>query len=495
MKRILPFLLVIMSQLPVFSQTFSITTGNSDSKWLSAGDFTLADEDAFYSSGHIEGSSSSFVLTKYSSSTMDQVYQQKIKVPEVNGKECEVKKLILVDGSLILFTTQLDKSDGLHKLYANKFNEDGTLSSESKLIASIKPANKKLEGFFKVVTAENKKNIIVLSEMASTETENIKHNWRILDKDLDLILENSLELPYYGIDEPTVPEMNYMHDKVYFIAWRLKHILDKKERDKTTSERKLYCFDLKSSKLTEVALNTESYSLFDVCIKFNSNGQVILTGLYSTEPGSFFYNTNSFYRKEAGAFCEVYNDNLEKLIYKEQIPNDWDGYLFYLNDVFIQNDGTVMLVSEKKDISVGYGGSKPSVHLSGNVLVYAFNPTTRQNWLKVITKRQEDSGMNNFFSTLTLSDGSDLAFVINDNRKNHLGAGLKFENFGLIDKNVQTKVLIADTEGEIKEDSSVTEFSGNYLIYCMINIRISASEMIVSVKTEEGARLAKITLN
>lgn len=493
MKIVFPFIAIIALQFSVFSQKISIVASKTKSPSYGMGALTHADEEVFYVSGHIEESSASFIVTKYSCSTMNQVYAQKIKVPEVNGKECDVKKVLLVDGNLILFTTQVDKSDGLHKLYANKFNEDGTLNTESKLMASIKPVNKKLRGFFKVGLAENKKNIIILAELASTETENIKYSWRILDKNLNLILENSLELPYYGIEEYTVPDMDYKNDKVYFIAWRLKHILDKKEREKTSSEKKLYCYNLKNSKLTEVTLNTTSSSLFDVSMKFNANGQVILTGLYSTEPGSFFYNTSSFYRKEAGAFCEVYSDNLDTLIYKDVVQNDGDGYLFYLNDVFLQKDGTVILVSELKDISVGYGGSKQSEHLSGKVLIHAFNPVTKQKWLKSITKRQSDPGLNNFFSTLALSDGNNLAFIINDNRKNNLGSDLKFENFGLIDKNVQTKVLIADTKGTLKEDNSVAEFSEDFRVYCMVNKRISASEMIVSVKTEEGVKLAKIT--
>jgi hypothetical protein len=494
MKKIIPLLLFMAVQLSAFSQDISIITGKGQSPSYGVGAFTVADEEAFYVSGHIEGSSSSFVVTKYSSKTLDEIYSKKIKVPEVNGKECDVKAVVLAEGTLLLFTTQFDKTDGLNKLYANKFRTDGTIDEESKLIASVKPLNKKLQGYFKVEPAGNMKSIIVCTEMGTAETENIKYIWKILDKNLNTTLESSMELPHYSLSNPSVRKMDYKNGKVYFISWRLKDVLKSKEKDKSPAVNKFYCYDLNNQKLTEVVLDVAHNSLFDVGITFNTKNQVILTGLYSTQEGGYFFFAESAYNRiESGAFCEVYTDGLEKVLYKDILANDGSGYLYYVNDVLLQADGTVILVSERKDLAE-YGSSTQPHHKSGDVLIHSFNPETKEKWLKRISKDQQEGARNDLFSTLALSASNNLAFVINDNRKNTLGNAITFADFGLIDKNVQTKVLLADKKGNLKENHSVTSFEGDTLVYCMINKRISPSEIIVIVKTSEGRRIAKLTL-
>jgi hypothetical protein len=463
MKKIIPLFLFVAVQLSVFSQNISIITGKTKSPSYGVGAFTNADGEAFYVSEHIEGSSSSFIVTKYSSKTLDEIYSKKIKVPEVNGKECDVKTVLLAEGTLLLFTTQFDKTDGLNKLYANKFRTDGTIDEESKLIASVKPINKKLQGSFAVGLAENMKNVIVCTEMATSETESIKYIWKILDKNLNTTLESSMELPCYSLSNPSVRKMDYKNGKVYFISWRLRDVPKSKEKDKSPAVNKLYCYDLKNQKLTEVVLDVTHNSLFDVGISFNTKDQVILTGLYSTsESGYFFFAESAYNRIESGAFCEVYTDDLEKVLYKDILANDGGGYLYYVNDVLLQADGSIVLISEWKDIAE-YGSSTQPHHKSGDVLIHAFNPETKEKWIRRISKDQQAGSRNDLFSTLVLSAGNNLAFLINDNRKNTLGNALTFANFGLIDKNVQTKVLFADAKGEIKESHSVTAFEGDNL--------------------------------
>jgi hypothetical protein len=491
MKKILSLLFIFLFWHFAFSQNVSLTLSTTKPDDLG---HVLANAESFYASDYKIGYSYTFTVNKYSCSTLNEIYRQKIKVPEVNGKECEVKELVLADGALVLFTTQYDKSEGINRLYANKFNEDGTLDNESRLITTIKAPNKKLHGFFQVKLAENKKDILVLAEKASTETENIGYNWIILDKSLNVTQESSMELPYYGIDDPSVAKMEYRNGKVYFIAWRLKHILDKKERDKTVSEKKLYCYDLKKAKLTEVLLKTAQNSMFDLRLNFNGEDQLILAGLYSTDTKDALFFERATDRIASGAFCEVYSDNLEKLVYRDTLPNEWNGYLYYLNDVFVQKNGMIVLITERKEIVPDGGGSKAPCHRSGNTTVYAFDPSTKEKWEKTIRKEQEDSSTNDLFSTLTLCSGNNLAFIINDNRKNTLGQPPAFKNFGLIDKNVQTKVLIADGKGTMEEDHSITAFSGDVLVYCMLAARISASEMLVPVKTDNGRCLAKLTM-
>lgn len=500
MKRTFYTIIIVLLHLFAFSQNISITIGNEKIKWLEfARRFVGSDNQGFYTADYSEDLSSNFTLTKYSSTDINTLYSQKIKVPTVNDKECLVKTILLVENTLVLFTTQYDKNNNLNKLYANKFNSDGSINPDSKLIAEIKAIDKKTKGFFRLSVSESKKSIIVLSEQPSSETDNIRYEWKVIDKDLNTLWDKSVNLPYYGISSDLIVKMEYKNDKIYFIATNLKDI-SIKDRKNAKAENKLYCYDLKQSKLTEVILNIRTKSLFDLNINLNDKNQVILTGLYSfskvLDKQVFFNKTNEL-RDENGAFCSIYSENLTEILYNDSIENKTDGYLYYVNDVFVQNDGTVIFVSENKNYSGNQGGTPD--YNSGGVLIHAFNPINKTKWIKKIEKSQHDVVERYLFSTISLANNNSLALLINDNIKNTLtntgnnSNKFIFENFQ-IEKNAITKIIQLDTKENIKENTTVKEFSNaENVVHCNIKTRISPNEIIVSVKTEGGNKYAKIT--
>lgn len=482
----------------LFSQNITLTIGGEIKRSDYDKRLVGADSKAFYTADYSEDMSSDFTLTKYSCLDVKMIYSKEIQIPNVNNKKCNAKTILLVDGDLILFTTQYDKANQVTKLYANKFNSDGSISQDSKLISEIPAIDKKQVGFFYFTVSENNKTMVILSEKPSSETDSIRYNWKIIDKDLTVLWNKSMNLPYYGLSSDYTTKMDYKNDKVYFIATNLKD-LSIKDRKKAIAKNKLYCYDFKKSKLTELLFNVDYRKLFDFNLNFNNKNQIIVTGLYSYSDKSDkqgLFNIDSQLRRESGVFFEIYDETLETNFYKDTIPNE-DNRAYYVKDVFLNNDGSVMIISENNyTVESHKMGNAPTYDYNSNdVLVHVFNPNNKSKWIKRIKKEQHDTMESDFFSIISLSNHNTLSLFINDNRKNNLeNPVFKFENFQL-EKNAQTKILQVDNTGIIKENKSTTDFiDSKNIIRCKRKIRINESEIIVGIKTEDGNRFAKISL-
>lgn len=486
----------------LLSQNFSVKFGETNIKGLGTDyvPFIDADSENFYTaSGFFEDLTGSFTITKYSSSDMNLVDTKKIQTPEINGGKTNAKKVVLVNGKLILFVMQYDKVKNVNRLYADEINADNK-TQEYKLIAEIKAIDKKTKGFFSITLSEDKKSIIVLSEMPSTEADNVRYTWQILDEKLNEVWNKNITLPYHGIASDLVIEMDYKNDKVYFIATNLKDDATMKMK-RTNGINKMYCYDFKQSKLTEHLFNIETKSLFDLNINFNHKNQVVLTGLYSFSkviPAQVFFNHTRELRTEDGAFCEIYSENLENILYNDSVGNGYSSFEYYMNDVFVQDDGSVFFVSENKE-KVGRGdGSGSYDYYSKGINIHYFNPNKNIKWAKRIAKEQHEvveGACYYYFSTLSLIKNNNLFLVINDNQKNNLeNSDYRFQNFIAV-KNAETKVLKIDEAGNISQDKSVLEFvDSKNTVYCKINSRINPSNIIVGSNTENGKKFAKISL-
>lgn len=500
MKRALLILQLLFSSY-LFSQKPNIKFGETKIGGLGTDyiPFIGSDNESFYTtSDFYVDLSGSFSITKYSGTDMNVVNTKKVQTPEINGIKTSVNKILLINGKLILFVSQYDKNKNVNRLYACNVSADNVSDESYKLISEIKAIDKKLKGFFSVFLSKDKTSLIVLSELPSTESDDIRYSWRIADDNINVIWDKTITLPYHGIASDMVVETDYKNDKVYFIATNLKDdALMKMKR--TNGINKMYCYDFKQSKLTEHFLNIESKSLFDLNINVNNKNQVVLTGLYSYSkviPRQVFFNHTRELRTEDGAFCEVYSENIENVLYKDSIENGYSSFEYYVNDVFVQDDGSVFFVSENKE-KIGKGDYTYDYYSKG-VNIHYFNPNKNIKWAKRITKEQHEvieGGCYYYFSTLSLIKNNNLFLIINDNKKNNLEtSGYSFQNFNLA-KNAETKIIKIDQSGTISEDKSVLEFTDSKnTIYCKTNSRINQSEMIVGSDTESGKRFARISL-
>lgn len=498
MKKVLLTLFLICS-IHLFPQYPSIKIGETKISELGSDyiPFIGADSQAFYTSDYYEDLTSNFTITKYSSKEMNIIDIKKIQVPVINDNKTCVKKVLLIDGKLILFASQYDKTNNVNRLYAININSDNKLEQSYKLISEIKTIDKKLKGFFNVTLTEDKESLIILSELPSAESDKIRYSWQIMDKNLNILWNKSINLPYYGIASDLVAKMEYRNEKIYFIVTNLKDDITIKK--KINGVNKLYCYDLKTSKLTELLLNIQSKSLFDLNINFNQKNHLVLTGLYSYSKvidKQVFFNHTRELRTENGAFCEVYSENLENILYKDSLVSTYGGFEYYLNDVFIQNDGSIFLVSENREVIGSKNGS--SDYYSGGVKVHYFNSDTKVKWMKDINKNQHEvveGGCYYYFSTLSLIKNNNLFLIINDNKNNNLESSkYNFENFQLV-KNIETKIIKINESGNIQTDKSIDDFiDSKNVVYCKTKSRINEIEIIVGSKGGNGKTFAKISL-
>ena len=490
-----------------FSQNIEFTLSQTEHK--DTKNFKFADSQAFYTSDFYEYQTTSFYLSKYSSIDLKNIYATKINMPKINNKETKSLELLLIENDLVLFSTLFDKKTNKFILYATKINADGILSIESKVVSEI-DAYKKSYGYFIVRLTESKKTIIINTEKPSNETDSVRYNWKIIDKNCNILRDKSLSLPYYGNESWPVKLMEYKYDKIYFLATNLKK-LPVKDQIKAPIENKLYCYDLKNEKITDYPLSIETRSLFDLHINFNTENQVILTGLYSysdiNEKCVFYDNDRPDLRRGAGALCEILNENLELNLYKNYIDfpkKKTDFTPIFLKDIYLQDDGSIILISEFKynvgsftTITFGSNSGSSDRHF-GDILINTFDPLSKAHYVNRVSKDQIQRLEGILSSYVSISNGKKIELFVSDTDDKKLTKNINTNSEFYINnsksyKHSKTLLLEIDNKGNMKENTDVKELiNREFLMMCDYKISLNQNEIIFSYENNSGQKFGKM---
>ncbi|SHM84624.1 hypothetical protein SAMN04488057_10455 [Cyclobacterium lianum] len=188
-----------------------------------------------------------------------------------------------------------------------------------------------------------------------------------------------------------------------------------------------------------------------------------------------------------------------------QGKNPEDSY-FFLDEIIIKNDGTVVFVGEdRQETTVSNTSASPNTgvvstsvnhHYSyGSIVVAEFSPEGERNWAKKIVKNQKSTNDSGFYFSYSVSlINNNLYFIFNDNVKNlgYNGRG-KVERF--TPKSYKEHMMTfarLDGEGNVSRSSLSMNRNRNLMTITPVNTQTDEHEMVVYGQHKKKYRLARL---
>ncbi|MFT6166367.1 MAG: hypothetical protein ACJASF_001053 [Vicingaceae bacterium] len=430
-----------------------------------------------------------------------------------------------IDGELILFSTVLDNKSKVNLLYAQNINK-ATLSPSSKLtkIGAIEfdGKSKRNSGSFTYTISNDEKRILIYYTLPYEKDENEQFSYHIFDKDLNLLWEKNVTLPYEN-DLFTVVDYDIQENgDLYLLSKIFQEKAKERRKGKPNYHYQIIAYTNKGQSKKEYPIILEGKFLTDMKIAINQEGDIICGGFYSENGtmsinGSYFLkideSTKSIVSKSFKEFGidfitqNMTDKNKKKTQKREDKGKDVELYEYDLDDIVLKDDGGAILVGEQYYVRVvtttdTQGNVRTTYHYYYNdIIVISIDANGQIEWTEKIAKRQHTINDGGFFSSYALAIVEDkMNFIFNDNAKNLATSKMtKGKAKGVVydfTKRFKSSVAVLvqlDSDGRQVKEALFNAKEAELLIRPKVAEQISDKEMVIYGQKRKSERFGKIT--
>ena len=430
-----------------------------------------------------------------------------------------------IDGALILFSSVLDNKSKVNSLYAQTINKE-TLYPSSKLtkIGAIEfdGKSKRNSGSFTYTISNDEKRILIYYNLPYEKDENEKFFYHIFDKDLNLLWEKNVTLPYENDLFVVVDYDIQENGDLYLLSKIFKEKAKERRKGKPNYHYQILAYTDKGESKKEYPVVLEGKFLTDMKIAINQEGDIICGGFYSDNGtmsinGSYFLkideSTKSIVSKSFKEFGidfitqNMTDKNKKKTKKREEKGKDVELYQYDLDDIVLKDDGGAVLVGEQYYVRVvtttdTQGNIRTTYHYYYNdIIVISIDPDGQIEWTEKIAKRQHTINDGGFFSSYALAIFEDkMNFIFNDNAKNLATSKMtKGKAKGVIydfTKRFKSSVAVLvqlDSDGRQVKEALFNAKDAELLIRPKVAEQISDQEMVIYGQKRKTERFGKIT--
>jgi hypothetical protein len=234
-----------------------------------------------------------FILGGVDANTLKSTFETKIDMPLFNGKEVNFKDIFVLDGQLIMFMQYYDKKADKNYLFAQQVSDRGKLQGSMITLDEIDAENRKNKGSFSVDVYPESGRILLFRNPPFEKYGKEKFAFRVMDKNLETIWEDELELPYadkyFYLSDFFVDKNDDLYVTASFDDFRQtketegrkKAKEEAKERGGNYNSYKIITYNYKAKKLKEFELELDAgMKIISVGYNIDTDGNINVTGLY-----------------------------------------------------------------------------------------------------------------------------------------------------------------------------------------------------------------------
>lgn len=430
-----------------------------------------------------------------------------------------------IDGELILFTTILDKKAKVNLLFAQTVNKK-TLKPSSKLTRvgaiNFDGSARKNSGSFTYQVSNDDKRILIYYNLPYEKNSNEKISYHILDKDLNLLWEKSVTLPYESDLFRTVDYDIQENGDLYMLAKIFQDKPKNRKKGKPNYHYQILAYTNKGENKKEYSIILQDKFLTDMKIAINDDGDIICGGFYSDNGttsinGSYFLkideNSKSIVSKSFKEFgIDFITQNMtdkqkKKTKKKEEKGKDVELFQYDLDNIVLKSDGGAVLVGEQFFIRVvtttdSQGNTYTTYHYYYNdIIVISIGADGQIEWTEKIAKRQHTVNDGGYFSSYSLAiHGDKMNFIFNDNIKNLASSRMtKGKEKGAVydfTRKLKTSVAVlvqVDSDGRQVKEALFNAKEAELLIRPKVAQQISDNELVIYGQKRKVQRFGKVT--
>lgn len=343
----------------------------------------------------------------------------------------EFESLLKLDSAFYLFTSGFSKESEQFQVYCTKLNNEGARMGDPALVHYTLAEGRDDAPKFGYALSPDKSKILVFFDPPFERKNTEPVAFKMYGTDLELIMEKDLVLPY----RPDILQVhNFLVDNesnIFMLSGR-----NEKKSELSTGRAQggkyvVFFYNYKENKLKEYDVNLKDKELVSAKFLLTKDQDIIVSGYYSDDfklvaNGTFFFLISA---KGGGVktgaympFTPEFNSKFRKENEQaaSQSLND-----FYLDELILNDDGSVLLVGEQYYVSEITSLDPITGHMQtdktfnwDNVMVTKLESNGRQSWSVKIPKRQYSLNTFSESSYRCFLKNGDLTFFFNDNKEN-----------------------------------------------------------------------------
>ncbi len=519
--------ILIQTQAQVATTKVELTWGEEQvlNRRTSFEDIIGADSEATYIIKRTRKGELPLIIEKYNN---DMLLQKSLPFQLGEGKDNRIYQYATqIDGALILFSTVLDNKATVNSLYAQTIDKE-SLKPSSKLIKigaiEFDGKSRRNSGSFTYTVSNDEKRILIYHNLPYKRDEEEKFFYHIFDKNLNLLWEKNITLPYesdlFRVIDYDVQE----NGDLYLLSIIFKEKAKDSRKGKPNYHYQIIAYTNQGKNKKEYPIILEDKFLNDMKIAINQVGDIICGGFYSDNGtssinGSYFLkidqNTTSITSKSFKEFGidfitqNMTDKNKKKVQKRKDKGKDVELYEYDLEDIVLRDDGGAILIGEQyfvREVTTTdfQGNINISYHYYYNdIIVISIDPEGQIEWTEKIAKRQHTVNDNGLFSSYALAIvGDKLNLIFNDNAKNLATSKMtKGKAKGVVydfTKRFKSSVAVLvqiDSDGRQVKEALFNAKEAELLIRPKVAEQISNQEMVIYGQKRKTERFGKITFN
>ncbi|MBK0404222.1 hypothetical protein I5M27_14595 [Adhaeribacter sp. BT258] len=389
-------------------------------------------------------------------------FSKELSIPNpVKSKQRPAYEAIYyLDGQLVLFSSYFDKDNDRNVAFANKVNADGTVDPKTVDVSVIEGAtSRRKSGGFSFSLSNDSSKILVYQDMPYDRKENEKFQFKVLDKELNILVNKAVTLPQLD-KETQLSDYRVDNDgNVYVLASTLK-----KREERKSKEQKYLCqvygYFRDSDQVKSYTIQIPSKFVTDITFDLDNQKNLIVAGFYADDKklkasGTFFMKVDFATKKILTQGVKDFSKEfLEMFMSKTRAKNENAGVAnMDLDKLIVREDGGALLVGEQAYEYVVQNKTQYTYHYVRNDIVFInINPDGSIEWMKRVPKKQHTVNDGGIYSSYSVSVMKDKIYLIyNDHVKNIGRTDPKKLKFMKKPAKAVTMLAVMDASGEVQK--------------------------------------------
>ena len=444
------------------------------------------------------------VLEKYSLRNLTLEKSVEIEL-EYKGQDLMLKNQFMYGNTPVLYTSFFNKKLNTNYSFVQTINPNTLVVSAPIPVSETKVPKSKgllgnlsnssgvgsyLSGSF-LISDDRELGFIAESVYADQEKKGDEFKTmstigRLFDSKMNLLIENSYELPYESFSVAKTKVGN--NGLIYMAGFQTGTEVDESRLIKRTSttygDLEILVLDLESGDIEILVVDIADRKVRGFTFDINEKDEIIVAGFIGKETGGIsgtFYSRYDSNLKEKGASFEDFEEDFITQDWSDRTKEKMDKknkkkakkgekktepafYQYIVRDLIQKPDGTTCLLAEQyymRVVTRTYTDSQGNTRTTTtyyyyykDVIALNFDADGELLWKSIIDKYQVSTNDGGYYSSFfTVVDGNDISIVYNDRESNSVDTDgmTKQQKKALKKKTVGVRVLI-DSEGNTSKE-------------------------------------------
>jgi len=444
--------------LILFLIAFSLNAQNTTVKWGEESEFEkrmkissiLSDNNGhFYIvKRSTKKSKNSFILEKFSSSTVTVVKRNELILPAIGQNKTQFEDLLVIGKNTWLFISYYDEAALNQFLLAQKISPELNYEGdpvEINRIGNIPPREKQ---DFVIIQSPDDKSVMVNHNLPFERYNNEKFSYRVFDENMKNIWTKELELPYKDRFLKISNQLMDNDNNIYILSSVSSERKKGENNDHTVPDNNYYLLTYyhKENKLKEFDITLGDKWITALSFGLAPNGDIVAGGFYSntheqTIAGTFYLRIDKASQNIVSTNLKPFEKNfLLEFMPEKKVKKGKELSDFYFDHFIVREDGSALFVAEQYYMQVvytyndpyGYGpygvvgyspfygrGNYNYQYYYNDLIIVSVSSEGVIDWARKIPKRQVSTNDGGYYLSYALAHNDNGVYILfNDNPKN-----------------------------------------------------------------------------